>query len=69
VDKLHRYHLYKPNVIEIPSTANDGYVYVEEPFADFFWMPANPRAGETITYDGTLSHAYGVAIGDFDQDG
>jgi hypothetical protein len=59
-----RHYLWTTNVVEIPSTADDGSLYTEQPYADFSWSPSGPRIGEVVTYDASASKATEMVTGD-----
>jgi len=63
-------HTYwHPDLTEPATTATNGYFYTYEPYVAFTNTPSAPRAGETVTFDGSASRATQMAIGDFNGDG
>jgi len=51
------HHLWTTGVVEIASTAVDGYFYTPQPYVDFFWTPSAPRAGETVTFNASACYS------------
>jgi len=41
------------NAVPISSTTDDGYLYTQEPCADFTWNPDKPRINEVVTFNGS----------------
>ena len=47
--------LYDTDMNPIEHTTADGFFYIESPVADFSWIPENPIANETVTFNASAS--------------